>query len=65
MLQNAARVFIGIGYNSSAMSFEQLSSLKLVVMNNVASHCQGEEGGRFDADDSELWETCSHRGSSR
>lgn len=56
LLQTAELVFIGIGYNSSTLSFEQMNTLNLVMINNRDSYIDGEEGGRFDVEDNELWD---------
>mmetsp|Transcript_11268 Transcript_11268/g.12900 ORF Transcript_11268/g.12900 Transcript_11268/m.12900 type:complete len:354 (+) Transcript_11268:138-1199(+) len=58
LLTKAACVFMGIGYNSSTLLFEQISTFKnLVMINNYGSYIDSEEGGRFDADDEELWDS--------
>lgn len=56
LLHKAQIVFLGLGYNSKHQTIEDLQKInQLVLMNNIAGYQEGHEGGRFNADDEELW----------
>lgn len=65
LMERAAEVFIGLGYNSGGITIEQLQRFpRLKAMNNMSPYVYSsinpltgktEEGGRFSSTDNDIW----------